>query len=170
MAWILHNTGFFFRQKISNAFLTFFFLSGLLLGAVLFYLSGSSLFSLMRSGFLSSVSIVSFLSCSFLPFLLSALAVFFSHPWLIILIAFVKAFLFSFVSLLTIFTFQPSGYFIRFILQIGDFISLPVLYFFWQYYLFGRNQIRWFEIVFFLSIGLLIGCFEFHVISSLCNI
>ena len=165
MASILHNSIYAFRRKGSTMFLAFSFFLGLVFGLFVFCCSGEPLYSMMRRCLFSSVSIVGFLSGATLPFLLSALAVFFSKPCLTYLISFVEAFLFCYVSLLIIFVFQPAGFFVRFLLLFGDFLSLPVLYFFWHRSL-SENPIKDFSGIFlFLSTGCLIGCFDYCLIS-----
>lgn len=165
MAWILHNAIDSFRRKGSSIFLAFSFFIGILIGIYLFRISEPSFLSLMRRCFVSPVSIVRFLSCAILPFLLSATAVLFSRSWLIYLISVTEAMLFSYTTLEIIFAFYPVGYFIRFLLLLGDCLSLPVLYFFWRNSLLHRSHTGYAEILLFLSIGFLIGCAELYIVS-----
>lgn len=65
-------------------------LVGLLAGGVSFSKAGIHYFLLMRSAVFCPVSIVGSFACSFLPFLLSAFAVFFNKPRLLYWICFLR--------------------------------------------------------------------------------
>jgi len=163
-ALFLHSSIYPLERKWRTIFLAFLFFLGLAYGLYCFINSQNMLFPLMLGSYAGSVSIVSFFASSILPFLLSAIAVSFSIPWLIYFLSFTEAFLFSFVSLLVIFSFQPVGFLIRFLFLFGDITTLPILYFFWHKYLSSNSSYLYSGIFLFLSYGCLIGCIDYCMV------
>lgn len=78
-----------------------------------------------------AVSIVSLLSVTVLPFLLSASAVFSSCRWLLLPIAFFRAFLLSYVGMGIYGCFGSAGWLFRLLLCFSELFSTPLLYWFW---------------------------------------
>lgn len=106
-------------------------LVGFLCGAACCAVSSAKITSLMRRVVFSPVSIVGLLNAALIPFLLSAVFVAFGKPWIIAVICFVKAFLFSFVSFGTLVSFGPGGWLLRYILLFCDCLTLPFLIWYW---------------------------------------
>ena len=136
--------GLFFRKHLSLLFrkdptpyLASFWCTGLILGAVIAANADTSHHSLMLLACDSPVSIVRLLIVILLPLLFSAIAVLISCPWLLIPIAFMKAFLYSFVCYGVIAAFGASGWLIRLFLIFSDTFMLPVL---WQFWLSSTRQ------------------------------
>ena len=115
-------------RKGSTIFLALFWFLGLLSGVLFFHASGSSFNSMMRSILMDTVSIVDLVSVAMLPFLLSAFAVFLSSPWLLLSIAFFRAFLLSFVSMQILAAFGSAGWLLRLLLLFSDLLSAPLFY------------------------------------------
>lgn len=156
------------RRKGCIIFLAFYFLIGFLFGLLSYTQIEEPAFSWMRRDLFSATSIIGFLSASLLPFLLSVIAVKSSKHWLIYLICFLEAFLFSYASAFIILSFQPIGFFIRSLLLFGDCISLPVLFFYWIRGLLYDFTACFSHLFSFLSIGFLIGCIDLYVFSTFC--
>ena len=124
---------FFFPQKVMvcggrscKMILLFCWIIGSLCGAVV--ASGAdSISSLVRACCDASVSTVGLLMVSFLPFLFSAVAVSFSLPWLLRLIALLKAFCFSFCAVIVLGEFGTAGWLCCLLLLFTDILTLPLL-------------------------------------------
>lgn len=130
---------------------------GLLWGVYCGFHWDSSLVPLMRGCLYGSVSIVCVFCLICLPFLISLLASFWNARVLIYLIAFGKAFLFSFVSLGVFFSFGAAGWLVQILLMFSEVCSLPVLYWFWLYCLDRRQGPSALEIFSLLSLFFLIA-------------
>lgn len=102
-------------------------LVGLLAGGVSFSKAGIHYFLLMRSAVFCSVSIVGLFACNFLPFLLSAFAVFFNKPRLLYWICFFKAFIFAGCSYGIMVSFGSAHWLVRLLLQFSDCCLVSVL-------------------------------------------
>lgn len=86
-----------------------------------------SLVSLMRACCDAGVSIVGLLFVPILPFLISAYAVYFSLPWLLCVIAFIKSFLFACCSYLVMSAFDAAGWLLWPMLQFTDLMTFPLI-------------------------------------------
>ena len=118
-------------RKLNVTVLALSLLFGYLLGSFCAGYAESDLFLLMRTGAMSSVSIVCLLPVLFLPFLCSAIAVYLGWMWLLIPIAFLKAFLFSYLCGHILALFPVSGQLFAVLFMLPDVLSLPVLCWFW---------------------------------------
>lgn len=116
------------RRRAGSFLLAVCWLFGVLLGFCAAIFAGNSLSSLMRGSTVGSVSIVRMLVLSSLPFLLSALAVYLSQPWLIFALSFLKAFCFSFCAVGIHLAFGSSGWLVQLLLLFTDCFTIPVLY------------------------------------------
>ena len=151
------------RRKGTTIFLAFSFFLGLLFGVFIFCRTEFLSLYLMRSSFFPAVSIVGSLSCILLPFLLSAFAVSFHLPWLICLICFTEALLYTYSSLFFILYYQPLGFTVRYLLLFVNFLSLPCMYLYWYIHLSkDRYESSW-GTFFFLLAGFLIGFVDFYI-------
>lgn len=118
-------------RRVNAIILAFALLTGFTLGAYTATLAEPSSFSLMRTASESCVSIVCLLPALLLPFLFSAFAVYISQYWLLIPIAFTKAFFFSYLSAASLLLFRGSGWLVQLLLMFTDCLSMPVLCWFW---------------------------------------
>ena len=156
-----HQNNCFYR-----CFLCLFWVLGFLLGA-----DNSSLFydlnSLMRGGLLCSVSIVSLLTVSFLPFLFSAFVVAIGLRWLLYPICFLKAFCCSFACTAIHVAFGSAGWLMCFLLAFSDLLTMPMLFLYWLRHISDLRFFSGTECVFFLSIYTLIGCIDYYYVAPL---
>lgn len=150
-------------RKVSTVFLACAWVSGLVLGAVL--PANDFLVSAMRRAAAGPVSITGLLAAILLPFLFSAFAVYSSEFWLLIPIAFIKAFLFSFSGAAVIYSFGQSGWLVRLLLIFSDSLMLPFLWWYWlQALSFGKTRFL-FNSICVLIAAFIIGSLDFTVIS-----
>lgn len=161
----LHLNLSHFWCKGGRRILAFFWFSGLLLGLLVTIYAGDSFLPMMRTAVLCRVSISGLLFAILLPFLLSALAVFASQPWLIGLIAFSKSFLFMLLAAGVSLAYGTGGWLVRILFMFGDICSLPLLWFFWlRRGCGGLTAAPWYCAV----VGALAAaacCMDFYVIS-----
>ena len=129
-------------RKVSTLILAFSWISGLLFGVFLFCAASDSVFALMGGCAFDSVSIVTLMQAYMLPFLISALAVFLSFPWMLPVICFGKAVLFSFVFCGLTLAWGTSAFFIRWTLLGFDLLSMPLLYFWWHRSISSARRVR----------------------------
>lgn len=152
-------------RKMSTVFLAFSWLAGLVSGIFAFSAAGDTFLPLMRSCLYGSVSIISLLCVTILPFLFSTLAVYVSEPWLLLAVSFGKAFLFSLIAVGISVSFGSAGWLMRLLLMFSDFCVLPLLYWFWLRHISGQRVFNGFEIAAVLSLFVLIGSVDYCVIS-----
>lgn len=165
MAQCLYPDRPFQSRKACRFILAFFWISGLICGFLVYLSAETSLVPLMHSILSETVSIVSLLCVTALPFLLSIFMVFFSKPWLILPICFCKAFLFSFVSIGILQLYGSAGWLIRFLLLFSDCVTVPFLYWFWLRCLTRTDLFFGCTSAFLLALGFLIGSMDYRIIS-----
>jgi len=134
--------------------LAFFWCFGVFSGVWCVFRQGFLSSSVMRGCLYGYVSIVCLLSTLFLPFLLSAFAVFLSGQWLIFPIALYRGFSFSFVFPGFAQCFGCAGQWIWALLCFSDLVSLPLLFWYWLWCL--REERRGFAAVSLLVFALLL--------------
>lgn len=134
-------------------------------GIWLWYASGASLISLMRSILYGSVSIMRLVFLLFLPFLLSALAVFCFGPRSIYPVAFGKGLLFSFVSMGVFSCFGSGGWLVWMFLCFSEIVTVPLLYWFWLRLLGGNHVAGLKESLLLLAPVFLIGSIDHCLIT-----
>lgn len=132
MARFLHHSDSFTLRKWPAFLLAFSWLLGLGCGGLVFRSADESIVSLMRMAVLKPVSIVGLLSCTLLPFLFTAFAVYVSLPALLLLIGFSKAFLYAYVSCAVLAAFGSAGWLVRGFLMFSDTIGAVLLYSCWM--------------------------------------
>lgn len=152
-------------RKGTALLLAILWLFGILLGIACFYLSRAFLVPLMRSTACGSVSIVGLIFTVFLPFLLSAAALWNDLRWLLLGTCFCKAFLFAFVSLGILIGTQSGGWLLRYFLLFGDCTALPVLYWYWLHCACAPAKHRWFPTVLTGSVLAFVVGLDYHIIS-----
>lgn len=119
------------ERKRFVVILAFTWIFGLVFGLLTVVSAGPSFFALMRSAPECPVSIVGITVSWFLPFLITAIAVFISRLWLLIPVAFLKAFLQMYVSAGVALTFGSGGWLISVLFLFTDYISCTVLIWIW---------------------------------------
>ncbi len=139
-------------------------LVGLISGIAYSYCSVNFV-SLMRSAAYSTVSIVGVGAVLILPFLLSAFAVLISLRWLLIPLAYAKAFLFGACASAVGLSFGSAGWIIRMLLLFSGWTELPVFYWLWLRCLDGDrgSMTREFSVVLILLIA--IGSIGYWIIA-----
>ena len=118
-------------RRVCAVILAFALLLGVFLGGVCSGLAEPVLFQLMRTAAESRVSIVRLLPVILLPVIVSAFAVYIGLYWLLIPIAFSKAFLFSFLCSGILVLYPGSGPLFAILFLFVDVLSLPVLCWCW---------------------------------------
>ena len=121
----------FFRRKVKLKILVFAWIFGLLIGAVFSVSADKLLFSTMRGAILSSMSITGPVTVVLLPLLLSAYAVYFSQPAMLVLVVFLKAFLFAYTGAGLLMLYPVSGWLLRWLLMFSDTMVMPILWLIW---------------------------------------
>ena len=108
---------------------------------------------------------ISIISVAFIPVLMSVLAVYAEKSWLLLVICFLKAFSFAYVSYFVTRTYGSAGWLIQLLVMFSDCISLPFLWWFWCRLLTSTQKIS-FSTVFPGTLGAIaIGVLDFKVIS-----
>ncbi len=133
------------RCRIHRWILAFFWCLGLATGVLVALCMDESFLLLMRMAALRPVSIVSLFLTTFLPFITSAIAVYIAKPALLPVIAYLKAAVFSFISLMTFFSFGTAGWMIRCLVMFTDIVTLPFLYSFWHRHVGGSLRLSVFD-------------------------
>ena len=112
--------------------LDYFWFAGLIFGTSASMYTGDSIFPMMRAAVFGGMSISGALSVLLLPLLFSAFAVYIHQTFLLLPIAFCKAFLFSFVAMGLKGVFGSVGWLFSILLLFADGLSLVVLWWFWN--------------------------------------
>lgn len=122
------------KRRINNApafWLSLCWCAGLLLGVFLSSLAEADSLALMCAAAVSRVSIFDLLFVLFLPFLLTACAVFLSQLWLLYPIALGKALSFGYTAGLLSRAFHSAWWLLRILLMFSDCLVFPLLCWFW---------------------------------------
>lgn len=120
--------------------LTSVWIAGLILGAFVSFVAVNALRDLFPVVLSANKSMVSVLLPTILPFLLSALAVYFSIPWLLSLICGLKAFCFGFCGLGLCIVYGQCSWLLQLLFMFTDLCTLPILLFYWLRYFMGGNR------------------------------
>ena len=129
MDMVLHHSFANFFRKYAIPALACSWIMGLIFGAW----SGSIAFfdfGPLAATFHSDASF-SLLAVMLFPIVVSALIIYMDQPWLLLIIAFLKAFSFAYVSWILVSEFGSAGWLIQFLIMFSDCISLPLLWYFW---------------------------------------
>lgn len=119
------------RQKFLAVALALFFVSGLILGAFIAAISEPFTYSLMHTAYVSSVSVIGLICATCLPLLLSAFAVYCHYDRLLLVIAFLKAFCFSYLCSGLMIVYQSAGWLRILLFMFSDCLSVPVYCWLW---------------------------------------
>ena len=155
-------------RKGMSLILAICWINGIVFGVFCYSSSPTEVTSLMHRTLSCSVSIVGLLNAALIPFLLSTLFIATSMPLLLPGLCFVKAFLFSFVSIGVLKSFGSGGWLLRFFLLFSDCVTLPLLLGYWQWSVSAPGKLRWIEIscvVFFAVV--LVTILDYRVIAPI---
>ena len=152
-------------RKIATRLLALSWILGMILGSLGAIYGESTLVVLVRQGVCSELSFTGISVVTMLPFLLSAFAVTFSEPWLLLLISTLKAFSFSFCAWGVCLTFGQSGWLVLILFLFSDIALIPLLYFYWLRHIKGTIPPSFWELPLFLAIALLIGSIDYRFVS-----
>lgn len=153
------------RCKVSVTFLASSFFLGLCAGSWFSIQAGILIFPTMRTAASCGVSIPGLLSANLLPLLFSAFAVYISQIWLLVPIAFWKAFQFSYVGMGVMAAFGSAGWLIRLLMMFSDILMLGVLWWYWLRALSGRRGCALVVSLVPFSAAVLIASLDYSVIS-----
>ncbi len=138
---------------------------GLFAGVLIAYLASDSLSLTMHTATKSCVSIIGLLSTISLPFLLSALAVSISGTWLLIPIAFLKAFLFAYLGFGLVAAYNSAGWLLRILFMFADCCTVPLLYGYWLKLCSGSSVSPWILAIAHWIPTMVIGYIDFSFVS-----
>ena len=127
---VLHSFSVF-RCKSKRNSLALAWICGLILGSLLSVSADTLLAPVMHAVVYDGMSISGLLTVILLPLFLSAYAVYFSQSVVLILLAFLKAFLFSYTAAAILITYSVSGWLLLFLLLFSDLLMLPILWSLW---------------------------------------
>ena len=167
VAQLLHWIKPHHLRKCHIIFLAFIWVFGLCSGIAFFHLSQISFFSLMHRVENYSVSIVSLLSVSLLPFLFSAFAVYTHSYAFLALLCFIKGCLFAFVSMGMFLAYDSAGWLIRLLVMFSDVCALVPLWCCWIQIAKG-SFVESFRSVYISSFAVIfLVCLDFYLVSPL---
>ena len=154
-----------FSCRTPRNLLAISWIGGLILGAVIVTSADTLLFPTMRTAIFGCMSISGLLVSVLLPLLFTAFAVYYSQIWLIFLIAFLKAFLFSFVGTGILVSFHGAAWLIRDLFLFRQTLTIPFLWYLWMC-LLSDNRRKALGGAILTGIGiLLIGCVDYVFIE-----
>ena len=108
-----------------------FWCAGLLLGIFAACCMRFDLVPLIRNAVGCPASAIGLLTSAVLPFILSAYAVSFPEPWLLLPISALKAFSFGFCAFGVHFAFGSASWLVRLLFLFSDVCVIPLLFFYW---------------------------------------
>ena len=155
-------------RKGMSLILAICWINGIVFGVFCYSASPPEVISLMHRMLPCSVSIVGLLNAALIPFLLSALLIALSMPVMLIGLCFLKAFLFSFVSMGVLACAGSGGWLLRYLFLFSDCVTLPVLFGYW----FGcvstpkKSRLVLATCVVFLVLSL-VTILDYHVIAPI---
>ena len=138
---------------------------GILMGCGAAKSASSVLTVLLRGCVTADMTLWGIVSVTMLPFLLSAFAVSFSEPWLLLFISTFKAFSFSFCAWGVCLAFGHSSWLVLFLLLFSDFLLIPLLVFYWLRHIRGDILSPPWELPLFLGIALGVGYIDYRYIA-----
>ena len=167
--WVpfFHLSSAFDQRKVRRFLLAFSWIAGLICGIGLCHAAGPSFVSWMRGVCECPVSIGRLTAFTILPFLLSALAVYTSHPGLLFGLAFARAASLSFVCSAVSLGWGSSGWLVRWLLCFGGLLTAPVLYGYWLRHIGRHRPFSLWETVLLLSAAGILGSCHYFTIAPL---
>ena len=152
-------------RKYCVPFLAFSLTFGFSMGIYLARTMQDSMFSLMRAVAFSRVSIVGLFVLLFLPLLLSAAAVYFSIPAMVLPLSFCKGFCMGYCALGILFVFGSASWLVRLLLMFSDCFMILPLSWFWIRHISGcRNMLRR-DFLICSAIAIVIGIVDYFLVS-----
>lgn len=118
----------------------------------------------MRSAPAGTVSIVSLLYVTTLPFLISAAAVYFS-PFALFTACFGKAFLFAFTAVAISGAYIYDGWLVARLILFSDLVLLPGLYFLWLRLLPVQGRMSGLGLAAMIAFAVLVSSVDYQIIS-----
>jgi hypothetical protein len=154
-----------FSPAVSQTLFCLVWLAGLICGGIIATQASEPYLLLMRRAAQVPVSITGLLAAVFLPFLLIAISVYISKPWLIYWIVFFKACTFMIVGFSVASVYGSAGWLIRLLLQFTDGIMLPMLCWFACRHLNGGKDGLWRDTVICAVAVVCLGCIDYCNVS-----
>ena len=139
--------------------------AGLIAGSVSFIQNADPILPLMRISSFGDVSIVCFCRLLALPPLLSMLSM--GIPALLYAIAFGRAFLFSYSSMVLLVSYGTAGWLVRLLVGFSGLFSCPILYRLWLRGLCTNRRLSVSEMLIFIFCFFLIGIIDYSMVAPL---
>ena len=152
-------------RRHSPRLLAFCWIAGLIAGAAYSCFSADFCTVLIRRSTVQGMSFSGMMTVTTLPFLLSALVISLSEPWLLLVFSTFKAFSFSFCAWGVCLAFGQSSWLVLFLFLFSDFLLLPMLYFYWLRHIRGQAVTSLWMFSGLLFIALFVGMIDYQFIS-----
>lgn len=117
-------------------------LFGLVAGILTALASEEVLVPLILRGVSMPTSASGMLLVGILPFLLSAYAIYFSEPWLLLIFSIGKSFSFAFCACGISLAFGQSSWLVRFLFLFSDILLMPLLLIYWLRHIRGNTPVK----------------------------
>ena len=153
-----------FWRKNCNFFLACSWMSGLLAGQFLLLRADTSVYGLLRSAVSQPTSIAGLFVTAVIPFVLYSIAVFFSRPWLLVLLCFTRSLIFSYIVLGIAVSFWTSSWLIRWIFLFSQCTSVSLEYWYWRHCLSGEHGFDVIVFILLISIVFLIVSLDYGIV------
>ncbi len=167
MARFLHSIDSFTFRKYDKHILALSWVLGLGFGGLVFRYAGSDLASQMPLAAMCQPSIFGLLTCSMLPFLFSAFAVYICIPRLLFVICFAKAFALAYVSCGIFSAFGSAGWLVCYMLLFTDLGCSVLLYLYWLRHISGVRSFSFRRLAVYLAVVFMTGWMDIACISPL---
>ena len=152
------------RNSRSRTCIIGIWLAGLFVGMFVAVGAGDTCFFMMRNGTFSVVSIPGLLVLA-LPFLITAVAVYFSLSWLLYLLVFCKAISFGFSACAVTIAFSGAAWLVRFLLLFGNGCAILPLMWLWLHCKWDADRGFPVQIGLCTAAALVMGILDFCVVS-----
>ena len=148
--------------------LTTYWVCSVVAGAYLAY-SLQDFFPLMHAVLKNRVSIVGVATTAFLPFILSALAAYFSLPELVYVIAAIKGVCLGFTSISLLICYADAAWLVYCLACFSSSFTLIPLFLFWIRYLAGSGKSMWCNVYRYFLYAIAIGAIDYLYVSPLIS-
>lgn len=152
-------------QRTCKLILPLLWSIGLMIGMLAAAGAGDSFFLMMRGADVSAVSIPGLLMITVLPFLLTAIAVSFSQPWLLAVLVFLKAFSYGFCAFGISRVFADADWLVRLLLMFTDGCGLPLLMWLWLRHNSISRKRFWSELTVCIAVSVCLGILDHYYVS-----
>lgn len=152
------------KSKASVAFLAVCWTLGICLGAYFAALSFDNVSFLMRTVVSNRVSISGMLLAAFFPLTLTAIFILFSLRFFLLLLAFCKAFSFSFCACCILYVYGSSGWLIQQLLLFSDLFLILILLWLWIRLLSSNDSIKK-DLLICSFLSLFVGSVDCFIVS-----